>query len=147
MQLGWRSEDNDTEHVLWGLLQIDWDNMIYPATVMLAMLTDNVAFHSEAQAFLQKWLCSSGDTISYTPLGRAYNRFNPALGQTMNAALVSIIYGQSIQPPAVAPPPFEVRQGNHKQSLPANLPPLLLRLRRLYILKFRTFTHLIMCDR
>ena len=52
---------------------------------------------------------SSGDTISYTPLGRAYNRFNPALGQTMNAALVSVIYGQSIQPPAIAPKPFEVR--------------------------------------
>ncbi len=38
-------------------LQIDWDNMIYPTTVMLAMLTDNPQFHSEAQAYLQKWLC------------------------------------------------------------------------------------------
>ncbi|BDA49652.1 probable endoglucanase A [Coccomyxa sp. Obi] len=91
---------------------IDWDNMIYPTTVMLAMLTDNPQFHSEAQAYLQKWLCSSGDTISYTPLGRAYNRFNPALGQTMNAALVSVIYGQAIQPPAVAPRPFEVVKYN-----------------------------------
>lgn len=31
--------------------------MIYPTTVMLAMLTDNPQFHSEAQAYLQKWLC------------------------------------------------------------------------------------------
>lgn len=38
-------------------VQIDWDNMIYPTTVMLAMLTDNPQFHSEAQAYLQKWLC------------------------------------------------------------------------------------------
>ncbi|KAK9904260.1 hypothetical protein WJX75_007984 [Coccomyxa subellipsoidea] len=91
---------------------IDWDNMIYPTTIMLAMLTDNPQFHSEAQAYLQKWLCSSGDTISYTPLGRAYNRFNPALGQTMNAALVSVIYGQSIQPPAIAPKPFETVKYN-----------------------------------
>ncbi len=53
-------------------------------------------------------LCSSGDTISYTPQGRAYNRFNPSLGQTMNAALLSIIYGQSIQPPAETPSPLEV---------------------------------------
>lgn len=37
--------------------QTDWDNMIYPATVMLAMLTDNQAFHTAAQGFLQKWLC------------------------------------------------------------------------------------------
>ena len=52
--------------------------------------------------------CSSGDTISYTPQGRAYNRFNPSLGQTMNAALLSIIYGQAIQPPAEAPTPLQV---------------------------------------
>lgn len=37
--------------------QTDWDNMIYPSTVMLAMLTDNQAFHAAAQAYLQKWLC------------------------------------------------------------------------------------------
>ena len=42
---------------------------------------------------------SSGNTISYTPLGRAYNRFNPALGQTMNAAMLAVIYGNSIAPP------------------------------------------------
>ena len=53
--------------------------------------------------------CSSGDTISYTPQGRAYNRFNPSLGQTMNAALLSIIYGQAIQPPAEPPTPLQVR--------------------------------------
>ena len=51
---------------------------------------------------------SSGDTISYTPQGRAYNRFNPSLGQTMNAALLSIIYGQAIQPPAEPPTPLQV---------------------------------------
>lgn len=91
-----------------GWPQVNWDNMIYPTTVLLAMLTDNAAFHASAQAYLQKWLCSSGGTISYTPLGRAYNRFDSSLGQTMNAALVSVIYGKAIQPPTVAPKPFEV---------------------------------------
>ncbi len=43
-------------------------------------------------------LRSSGNTISYTPLGRAYNRFNPALGQTMNAAMLAVIYGDAIAP-------------------------------------------------
>ena len=85
--------------------------MIYPTTVLLAMLTDNPAFHASTQAFLQKWLCSSGDTISYTPLGRAYNRFDPSLGQTMNAALVSVIYGQAIQAPVDKPKPFQVCAG------------------------------------
>ena len=42
---------------------------------------------------------SSGNTISYTPLGRAYNRWNPALGQTMNAAMLAVIYGNAIAPP------------------------------------------------
>ena len=42
---------------------------------------------------------SSGNTISYTPLGRAYNRYNPALGQTMNAAMLAVIYGNAIAPP------------------------------------------------
>ena len=42
---------------------------------------------------------SSGNTISYTPLGRAYNRHNPALGQTMNAAMLAVIYGNAIAPP------------------------------------------------
>ena len=39
------------------LVQTDWDNMIYPSTVMLAMLTDNQAFHTATQAYLQKCLC------------------------------------------------------------------------------------------
>ena len=100
--------------------QVNWDNMIYPTTVLLAMLTDNAAFHASAQAYLQKWLCSSGGTISYTPLGRAYNRFDSSLGQTMNAALVSVIYGKAIQPPTVAPKPFEVQPlppCQHAQSM------------------------------
>lgn len=96
-------------------MQINWDNMIYPTTVLLAMLTDNAAFHASAQAYLQKWLCSSGGTISYTPLGRAYNRFDSSLGQTMNAALVSVIYGKAIQPPTVAPKPFEVHLLSRRQ--------------------------------
>ncbi len=47
----------ELKHCVALCLQIDWDNMIYPTTVMLAMLTDNPQFHSEAQAYLQKWLC------------------------------------------------------------------------------------------
>ena len=46
-----------------------------------------------------RWQRSSGNTISYTPLGRAYNRHNPALGQTMNAAMLAVIYGNAIAPP------------------------------------------------
>ena len=37
--------------------QVDWDNIIYPTTVLLAQLTDDKAFHDGAQAYFQKWLC------------------------------------------------------------------------------------------
>ena len=48
-------------------VQTDWDNMIYPSTVMLAMLTDNQAFHTAAQAYLQKWLCRCLIPLSSAP--------------------------------------------------------------------------------
>ena len=31
--------------------------MIYPTTVLLAQLTDDMAFHTGAQSYFQKWLC------------------------------------------------------------------------------------------
>ena len=37
--------------------QVDWNNIIYPTTVLLAQLTDDKAFHDGAQAYFQKWLC------------------------------------------------------------------------------------------
>ena len=40
----------------WGA-QVDWNNIIYPTTVLLAQLTDDKAFHDGAQAYFQKWLC------------------------------------------------------------------------------------------
>jgi hypothetical protein len=36
---------------------VDWDNMIYPTTVLLSQLTDDRAFHTGAQSYFQKWLC------------------------------------------------------------------------------------------
>ncbi len=41
----------------------------------------------------------------------------------MNAALVSVIYGQAIQPPAIAPKPFEVRPNPSYCSLTFCRPP------------------------
>ncbi len=62
-------------------------------------------------------LRSSGNTISYTPLGRAYNRFNPALGQTMNAAMLAVIYGDAIAPQNATE--LEIVQ-NPSHALPSN---------------------------
>lgn len=36
--------------------------------------------------------------MSYTQLGRAYNTYEPSLGQTMNAAFLAAVYGALISP-------------------------------------------------
>jgi len=83
-------------------LLVDWDHLAWPATVLMAQLTDDMAFHEAIQGFLAKWLCTSS-TISYTDLGRAFNHYDPRAGTTMNAAALSIIYGTSIKGNASAP--------------------------------------------
>lgn len=42
--------------------------------------------------------CSTGGLVSYTQLGRAYNTYEPSLGQTMNAAFLAAVYGALISP-------------------------------------------------
>lgn len=80
-------------------LLVDWDHVAWPATVLLASITDDAAFHKSTQDFLARWLCTSS-VVSYTDLGRAYNHFDPRVGTTMNVAMLSAVYGQLIQPNA-----------------------------------------------
>jgi endoglucanase len=74
-------------------LLVDWDHVAWPATVLLASITDDAAFHKPAQDFLARWLCTSS-VVSYTDLGRAYNHFDPRVGTTMNVAMLSAVYGK-----------------------------------------------------
>ena len=85
-------------------MQVNWDNLIYPASVLLAELTEDQSFDTKVQGFLQKWICSSGALVAYTTQGRAYNFFDASNSQTMNAAMVAIIYGNLIAPPSVVEP-------------------------------------------
>lgn len=75
-------------------LLVDWDHVAWPATVLLASITDDAAFHKPAQDFLARWLCTSS-VVSYTDLGRAYNHFDPRVGTTMNVAMLSAVYGKN----------------------------------------------------
>lgn len=75
-------------------LATDWDNMFFPANVLLAQLTDEGAFHVATQDMLKQWICSTTGKVLFTPRGRAWNRAAPTLGGTANAALLSLIYGQ-----------------------------------------------------
>lgn len=38
--------------------------MIYPTTVLLSQLTDDMAFHTGAQSYFQKWLCRRATATS-----------------------------------------------------------------------------------
>lgn len=80
-------------------LLVDWDHVAWPATVLLASITDDAAFHKSAQDFLARWLCTSS-VVSYTDLGRAYNHFDPRVGTTVNVAMLSAVYGNLIAPNA-----------------------------------------------
>ena len=80
-------------------LLVDWDNVAWPTTLLLAQLTDDANFHTRFQDFLSRWICTSS-VVSYTDLGRAFNHFDPKVPTTMNVAMLSAIYGQAIAPNA-----------------------------------------------
>lgn len=74
----------------------DWNQVIYPAAVLLADLTNNVTFHYAVQSYLRPWLCGVGGDIHYTSGGLAYNDNDNSLAQTMNSAFLATVYAQSI---------------------------------------------------
>ena len=47
--------------------QVNWDNLIYPASVLLAELTTDQAFDNKVQTFLQKWVCRYWAPLSFPP--------------------------------------------------------------------------------
>ena len=64
---------------------------------MLANITDSTTFHYRIQEYLRNWLCTSGDTIEYSQLGRAFNTNDASLAQGMNSAFLALIYAQMVQ--------------------------------------------------
>lgn len=47
---------------------------------------------------LKQWICATTGKVVFTPKGRAYNIRAPTLGSTANAALLSVLYGQTRSP-------------------------------------------------
>ena len=81
----------DTEYIS------DWNQLIWPSTVLLANITDDTAFHYRIQQYLRNWLCTSGNTIEYSKMGRAFNTNDASLAQGMNSAFLALIYAQMVQ--------------------------------------------------
>lgn len=76
----------------------NWNQLIYPAALLLANITDDHSFHYTVQVYLRNWLCTSGDAVEYSDLGRAYSKTDPSLAQGMNSAFMALIYAQMIAP-------------------------------------------------
>lgn len=75
---------------------LDWNQLIVPAAVLLANITNSDSYHVVAVDYLNPWMCGRGDPISYTPHGSAYNVNDNSLAQTMNSAFLAVTYALSI---------------------------------------------------
>ena len=48
-------------------LKMDWDNLVFPAALQLAQLTDNDQYHHILQSnYLAQWLCTQAGTVAFT---------------------------------------------------------------------------------
>ena len=48
-------------------LKMDWDNLVFPAALQLAQLTDNDKYHAFLQSnYLAQWLCTQSGTVAFT---------------------------------------------------------------------------------
>ena len=52
-------------------------------------------FAAELEAYFEAWMCGMSP-INRTDLGRSVNTLDPTLGQTMNAAFLALLYGQTL---------------------------------------------------
>ncbi|RMZ57138.1 hypothetical protein APUTEX25_003595 [Auxenochlorella protothecoides] len=67
----------------------DWDNVFWPANVLLAQETGGATFLTQSELYLKSWICSNM-AANYTEKGRAYNAFSASLGSTMNTAFAAL---------------------------------------------------------
>lgn len=73
----------------------DWDNVFWPANVLMAQETGQGTYKQEARNFLRSWMCAN-HAANYTQRGRAFNPMSGTLGATANAALLALMYSDVI---------------------------------------------------
>jgi len=63
--------------------------------IVLISTQGDPAYHRQMQYFLKFWLCGTGGVpVQFTPLGRAWNANDGALGTTANAAFIAALYAK-----------------------------------------------------
>lgn len=80
-------------------LLFNWNNVFWGTNILLAQLTNQAAFHQQAESFFKYWICGTGgNPVQYTPLGRSWNINDGSLGTTANAVFLATLYGSAIAP-------------------------------------------------
>lgn len=74
----------------------DWDNVFWPANVLLAQQTGKATFHQQTELFLRSWICAN-NAANFTRRGRAFNPMSGSLGATANAAMVALMYADTVE--------------------------------------------------
>jgi hypothetical protein len=61
----------------------------------MAQETGKNTFRKQTELFLKNWICAN-NAANYTMRGRAFNPFSGSLGATANAALVALMYADTV---------------------------------------------------
>lgn len=73
----------------------DWDNVFWSLNLLMAQETGKNTFRKQTELFLKNWICAN-NAANYTMRGRAFNPFSGSLGATANAAMVALMYADTV---------------------------------------------------
>ncbi|KAK9837911.1 hypothetical protein WJX74_007544 [Apatococcus lobatus] len=88
------------------LLITDYNHVYWAANILMANFTDSKdasgsttgGYHQTIQDYMRTWICATGKgegVIQTGSTGRAFNRFSPQLGTSINVAFLGLLYSQS----------------------------------------------------
>ncbi|MEY3895103.1 MAG: hypothetical protein RLZZ214_622, partial [Verrucomicrobiota bacterium] len=92
-----------------------WDDKTYGSLILLAMLTDNAAYKTQAERFLDYWAGgrSDGQRVAFSPGGLAWLDTWGSLRYAMNAAFCALVYSDRVRDPGGKYRSFATGQANY----------------------------------
>jgi len=92
-----------------------WDDKTYGSLILFAMLTDNAAYQTQAERFLDYWAGgrSDGQRVTFSPGGLASLDTWGSLRYSMNAAFCALVYSDRVRDPGGKYRSFATGQANY----------------------------------
>jgi hypothetical protein len=92
-----------------------WDDKTYGSLILFAMLTDNAAYQTQAERFLDYWAGgrSEGQRVTFSPGGLAWLDTWGSLRYSMNAAFCALVYSDRVRDPGGKYRSFATGQANY----------------------------------